>query len=243
MGGNNPLIVWHTSNITPAVYDIIQSAYITSGQRCTCARRLIIPKGPDGDDLLHTLIQAVERLDVAAPDTRPEPFMGPVISGQAAQAVLDAQRAMTTLGCLPLIKARLSGANPCLLRPGLLEATGVVNIPDVEVFGPLLQVIRVDSFDRAVQEANDTRYGLAAGLLSDDPSLFDIFFARSRAGVVNFNRPTTGASGALPFGGVGLSGNHRPSGYFAVDYCAYPVASLEHPSLSLPTSLSPGVHL
>jgi succinylglutamic semialdehyde dehydrogenase len=90
-------------------------------------------------------------------------------------------------------------------------------------------------------EANHTAYGLAAGLLSDSRQLYDKFFRTIRAGVVNWNRPTTGASGSLPFGGVGLSGNHRPSGYYAADYCSFPVASMESPRLELPAKLSPGI--
>ena len=62
-----------------------------------------------------------------------------------------------------------------------------------------------------------------------------------RAGVVSWNRQTTGASGSLPFGGVGLSGNHHPSGYYAADYCSYPVASLENPKLAMPAQLTPGI--
>ena len=56
---------------------------------------------------------------------------------------------------------------------------------------------------------------------------YDVFWANIRAGVINWNKPTNGASSAMPFGGVGLSGNHRPSAYYAADYCAYPVASTE----------------
>ena len=67
------------------------------------------------------------------------------------------------------------------------------------------------------------------------------FFSRIRAGVVNWNRQTTGASGKLPFGGVGKSGNHRPAGYFAADYCSYPVASIEAEQLAMPESTLPGI--
>jgi len=81
-------------------------------------------------------------------------------------------------------------------------------------------------------EANATRFGLAAGLIGGDRALYERFWAMSRAGVVNWNRPTTGASSAAPFGGIGLSGNHRPSAYYAADYCAYPVASLESDDLA-----------
>jgi len=104
-------------------------------------------------------------------------------------------------------------------------------------------LIRVRDFDGAIREANNTRYGLAAGLLSDSRELWDRFLRKIRAGVVNWNRPTTGASGGLPFGGVGRSGNHRPSGYWAADYCSYPVATMETSDLSVPKSTPPGIDL
>ena len=88
-------------------------------------------------------------------------------------------------------------------------------------------MIRVPDFDAALQEANATRYGLSASLIGGNPQLYDKFWANVRAGVINWNKPTTGAPSAAPFGGIGFSGNHRPSAYYAADYCAYPVVSSE----------------
>jgi len=113
-----------------------------------------------------------------------------------------------------------------------MDVGEVANLADDELFGPLLQVVRVKSFDQALAEAGKTRFGLAAGLIGGDEALFDRFWRGVRAGVVNWNRPTTGASSAAPFGGVGASGNHRPSAFYAADYCAYPVAGLEAPETS-----------
>jgi succinylglutamic semialdehyde dehydrogenase len=120
--------------------------------------------------------------------------------------------------------------------------TGVQGIPDQENFGPLLQVKRVASLDEAIHLANDTAYGLSAGLLSEDVQQYEEFFARIRAGIVNWNTQTTGASSQAPFGGVGISGNHHPSAYYAADYCSYPVASLEVDTVKLPENLSPGIN-
>jgi succinylglutamic semialdehyde dehydrogenase len=107
----------------------------------------------------------------------------------------------------------------------LLDATGLI-LPDEEIFAPLLTIQRAPEFAAALDLANRTRFGLSAGLISDDDDLWKQFLEGARAGVVNRNRPTTGASGAMPFGGTGESGNHRPSAYYAADYCAYPVASM-----------------
>ena len=98
-------------------------------------------------------------------------------------------------------------------------------------------------FDAALREANTTRFGLAAGLISDDRALYEQFQRTARAGIINWNQQLTGASSAAPFGGVGRSGNHRPSAYFAADYCSYPVASIEVPELKLASTLPPGLEL
>jgi len=127
------------------------------------------------------------------------------------------------------------------VTPGILDSTEVANAPDEEYFGPLVQVLRYDNFEAAIDAANRTAYGLSAGLLADSPALWDTFTLGIRAGVVNWNRPTNGASSAAPFGGVGRSGNHRPSAYYAADYSAYPMASVEAASLDMPASLSPGL--
>jgi succinylglutamic semialdehyde dehydrogenase len=113
------------------------------------------------------------------------------------------------------------------VTPGLIDTTAMKERPDVELFGPLLQVIKVDSFDEAIAEANNTRFGLVASLIGGSPQDYNRFWANVRAGVVNWNRATINTSVAAPFGGVGLSGNHRPAAFYAADYCAYPVASTE----------------
>jgi succinylglutamic semialdehyde dehydrogenase len=243
MGGNNPLVVWHASDLDAAAYAIIQSAFITAGQRCSCARRLIVPAGAAGDAVLDRLAEMTGDVRVGDFRQRLEPFMGPVISERAAAGVMGAKRDLVARGATERVEMRHVGASRAMLTPGILDVTSVANRADEEIFGPLLQVIRVPSFDAAIAEANNTRFGLAAGLLCDDPALYEKFRKRVRAGVINWNRPTTGASGRLPFGGVGLSGNHRPSGYYAADYCSYPVASLEIPTLSLPTKPVPGIPL
>jgi succinylglutamic semialdehyde dehydrogenase len=113
------------------------------------------------------------------------------------------------------------------LTPALIDVTDVRDRPDEEIFGPVLQLIRVKDFDSAINEANATRFGLAASLVGGSPEMYDKFWANVRAGVINRNKPTNGAPSNAPFGGVGLSGNHRPSAFYAADYCAYPVTSSE----------------
>ena len=243
MGGNNPLVVDEVKDLDAAVYTIIQSAFISAGQRCTCARRLLVPQGAWGDSLLARLVAVSRNLSVGAFDQQPAPFMGSVISLGAAKALMDAQAQLIAKGATALLEMTQPQAGAALLTPGILDVSTVSDRPDEEFFGPLLQVIRYSDFPAAIAEANNTQYGLAAGLLSDSHARYQQFWLESRAGIVNWNKQLTGAASSAPFGGVGASGNHRASAYYAADYCAYPVASLETASLALPATLTPGVTL
>ena len=243
MGGNNPLIIDEVRNIRAAVHDTIHSAFITSGQRCTCARRLFVPEGGWGDNFCQQLVEATQKIGVGLWNDDPEPFMGALISEAAVSAILKAQDQLIALGGTPLLKASQLKPGTAFISPGLIDVTKIANLPDDEYFGPLLQIIRYQSFDAAVREANNTRFGLSAGLFSDTPEHYQLFRQQIRAGIVNWNRPITGASGAAPFGGPGDSGNYRPSAYFAADYCSYPVASVESEALIMPDKLAPGLEL
>jgi succinylglutamic semialdehyde dehydrogenase len=244
MGGNNSLIVTKVDNILGAVHDIIQSAFITSGQRCTCARKLFVPKGDYGDQLMEKLLVATRKLTPGHYDAENQPFMGSMISARAAAMMVTAQNELIALGATPLVTMQHNNNATGLVSPGIVDVTDIAaQLPDEEHFGPLLKVIRYNNLDEAIALANATRFGLSAGLLADDQADYDYFLPRIRAGIVNWNRPITGASSAAPFGGIGDSGNHRGSAYYAADYCAYPVASVELDKVAMPANLSPGLVL
>ncbi|ENU19749.1 N-succinylglutamate 5-semialdehyde dehydrogenase [Acinetobacter bohemicus ANC 3994] len=243
MGGNNALIIDEITDIDAVVNLTIQSAFVSAGQRCTCARRLIIKNGTEGDAFIQRLVEVTRDLVVGQWDAQPQPFMGGVISLNAAQQILQAQQRLIDLGATPLLSVTQPDANSSLLSAGILEVTGVSHVPDEEYFGPLSCIYRYDNFDEALKIANATRFGLSIGLVSPDRDLFERLLIEARAGIVNWNKPLTGASSAAPFGGVGASGNHRASAFYAADYCAWPMASLESDQVNLPEKLSPGIVL
>lgn len=235
MGGNGPLVVWEPADAEAAASLVVQSAYLTAGQRCSSARRLVVPAGAAGDRVVEATAALAPSARIGAWDELPPPFMGPLVSVEAAARVLAAQARLVAAGARPRLECRpLAGRSAAFLTPGLLELDGVA-APDEEVFGPLLVVQRAPDFEHAIALANATRYGLSAGLIADDAALWARFVAEIRAGVVNFNRPTTGAASTLPFGGPGKSGNHRPGAYYAADYCAYPMASQEADAVAAPS--------
>jgi succinylglutamic semialdehyde dehydrogenase len=226
LGGNNPLVVWHAKDIEAAAIMAVQSAYLTAGQRCTAARRLIVEDGHE-QPLLDAIQKLIDRMIVDEPFADPQPFMGPVIDLAAADRVQEQWLELMMKGGKPLRRLDRPYQERPYLTPGLIDVTGVRDRRDEEIFGPVLQLIRVADFDAAIDEANNTRFGLAASLIGGGPDLFDKFWSNVRAGVINRNKPTNGAPSNAPFGGIGLSGNHRPSAFYAADYCAYPVTSSE----------------
>ncbi|MFM9889571.1 MAG: succinylglutamate-semialdehyde dehydrogenase [Rickettsiales bacterium] len=242
MGGNNPLIVTGVNDLDAAVYETLLSAYTGSGQRCTCARRVMV----DSSWVIHKqfiekLVVAAGSIVVGAYDDEPAPFMGPLISIREANRLLEAQKHLVSLGGKLLLEMKMLRDGLPFLSPGIIDMTGIENVPDQEYFGPLIQLYRVENAVQAVAMANQTQYGLSASVFCDDAALFQQLSRQMHSGLLNWNRQTTGASGAGPFGGTGISGNHRPAGYYAADYCAYPVASVEVEKLVLPQQLPPGI--
>jgi len=223
MGGNNPLIIWEPADPDAAADIAAQSGYLTTGQRCSDARRLILPEGKFGDRVVDALIARAEGLRIGEWDEA-DVFMGPLVSAAAAGAAVGFQDMLKEKGGRVLKPLQQRSERTGFVTAGVVDVTGASGIPDVELFGPLLQVIRVPDFDTAISVANDTRYGLAGGLVSDDDALWTRAELEMRAGILNRNRPTAGASGAMPFGGPGHSGNFRPGAYYAADYCAWPQA-------------------
>jgi len=221
LGGNNPLIVWPPVDAKAAANLIVHSAFATSGQRCSCARRLIVPQGAEGDAIIAALAELTPQISVGPATQTPEPFLGPLVNAHSAERAVKFEQGLVAMGGKPIVPVKRDGA---YVHPAIIDVTGLTP-PDEELFGPVLQVYRAPDFDHALDLANATRFGLAGGLISDDPALWARVKNEMRAGVLNWNRPTTGASGAMPFGGPGLSGSLRPSAYYAADYVAFPVAT------------------
>ncbi len=233
MGGNNPLIACEVADVQAALYLIIQSAFITSGQRCSCARRLIVTT----DGILSPLVAAAKKI-IVGPYTE-NPYMGPVVDRISADRLENSYKELLKAGGMPLLPLKRDGN---YIFPTIVDMTGC-ELQDKEIFGPILQVIRTGNLDDAIEVANNTEFGLTASLISESYESYKTFYEKIQAGIVNWNMPTTGASSHQPFGGIGLSGNYRPSGSFAADYVSYPVSSQEKPNLSLPKTIPPGLIL
>jgi len=223
MGGNNPLIIWEPAEVEAAADIAAQSAFLTTGQRCSCARRVILPEGEFGDAVVEAIVERAKGLKIGAWN-EDDVFMGPLVSEASAEAATDFQMMLSKAGGKSLRRLKRMERGGGFVTAGVIDVTEA-NVPDEELFGPLMQIIRVPDFETAIKRANDSKYGLSGGLVSDDDALWIEAHENLRAGILNRNRPTAGASGAMPFGGPGLSGNFRPGAYYAADYCAWPQAS------------------
>lgn len=242
MGGDSPLVVWEVSDIKAAAIATIQSAFITTGQRCSSARRIIVKNDVNGDAFINALIDYINRIKIGKPFDENQPYMGPMKHKGLVASVLEYQDELLSLGAKPLIKCEQSDLGDCFITPGLIDVTQIVGkYKNKEVVGPFVRLCRVDSFEEAINEANNTEYGLAAGIFTDKKEYYDIFFNKVKAGLINWNQQLTGASGMAPFGGIKNSGNYRPSGYFAVDYCVYAVAAIENDQLNTPVKMPTGI--
>lgn len=224
MGGNNPLIIWDAEDVEAAGDIAAQSAFLTTGQRCSCARRVFVPDTAFGQSVIDAIIARAKGLQIGA-STEDNIFMGPLVSEQAAQNALEFQMMLSKKGGKSLRRLKRLERGDAFVTAGVIDVTDAQDIPDEELFGPLMQITRVANVDEAFARANTTKYGLSGGLISDNDDLWERAQLDMRAGILNRNRPTAGASGAMPFGGPGLSGNFRPGAYYAADYCAWPQAS------------------
>ncbi len=226
MGGNNPMILWDMVEVRTAVALVIQSSFLSAGQICTAGRRLII-KDSMADEVIETLRSTTNRLVIDEPHANPAPYMGPIIDMEMADGLTESFLYLMSNGGKPITHMRRPKDGLPFVTPGIIDVTAMEKRIDIELFGPILQIVRVPDFDAAIAEANATRYGLAAALFGGSEEQYDRFWAASRAGVVNWNRPLTASLPGFPMGGIGLSGNHRAGGSSAADHCAYPVASAE----------------
>lgn len=228
MGGNSPYIVWDTNNIDSAVITIIQSSFITSGQRCSTARRLILPKNNFGDLFIERLVEVSKKIKVGKPKDEPQVFMGPLKSKELVDNIISKQEQLKSLGGKILLEStRLTKLGNTFITPGIIDVTNIKEKIDEEIIGPFLQVTRVETFAEAIEKANDSCYGLAAGIITEDKNLYKLFENKIQAGIISWNKQLTGASKFAPFGGIKDSGNYRPSGFLATDYCVYSTAAIE----------------
>ncbi len=245
MGGKNTSIIWEDADLDKALYETIIGCFVTAGQRCSCTSRVIL-HAKIAEPFLERFYKTAKKLVIG--HWQENPFMGPLISKAAVEKYVRFQDIAKREGAEVVMRGKALD----LPRKGYYVTPSIYRVqePDAksvyqcsEIFGPNVAVYTTDDYEAALEITNSSGYGLVMSVFTKNRALYERALQRARVGLVNWNRTTNGASSKLPFGGMGKSGNDRPSAEFAVHYCTVPVASLED-TLPLDTSnMLPGIEL
>lgn len=242
MGGNSPLIIedYDEQKEKEIISLIIHSTFITSGQRCSAARRLYLNKRYIS--IIDKLSSVLYNLKIGDINDSPEPFCGTMIRPQFAKAVYDKVQELISFGAKEITKCSILGVNKTIVSPTLLDMEDCKNDDDTEIFGPVLKIYLYEDLNEAIQKSNDTKFGLSAGIVTQSKEKYNEFYLKTKAGIVNWNQQLTGATTFAPFGGVKQSGNYRPAGYLSADYCSYALASFEVEPNQMKLANTPGIY-
>jgi aldehyde dehydrogenase (NAD+) len=220
MGGKNPQVILDDANLDVAVNAVLQSAFFSTGQRCTASSRIIVTAGIH-DRFVNAMIEQMKTLridDALKADTQ----IGPVVDqSQLDQDLSYVDVAQKEGGKLAAGGVRLTRATEGFyMAPALItETTPAMRINREEVFGPVASVIRVRDYDEALAVANDTSFGLTAGICTTSLKHASHFKRHAQVGMVMVNLPTAGVDYHVPFGGrKGSSYGPREQGTYAREF-------------------------
>jgi alpha-ketoglutaric semialdehyde dehydrogenase len=220
MGGKNPLVVLDDADLATAVGTAVNGAFFSTGQRCTASSRFIVTSGIH-DRFVDAVTERLKKL-VVGNGLDPKTEMGPVVS--AAQ--LDQDQAYVKIARDEGATLKLGGellnrpTQGYYMGPALFtDTTNKMRINREEVFGPVASVVQVKDFESALETANDTEFGLSAGIVTSSLKYSSAFKRRAQAGMVMVNLPTAGVDYHVPFGGrKGSSYGPREQGAYAREF-------------------------
>jgi len=221
LGGKNAVIVLEDADLDLAVTSVTMGAFGTTGQRCTATSRVIVQKSIQ-KAFTDRLVAATEKLRVGD-GLDPDVDMGPLVNTGRVKAVQEyaeigkQEGAKLVLGGSPLTGGDYrEGA---YFEPTIFtDVAPSMRIAREEVFGPLLSIVPIDSYEEAIKVANSTEYGLSTAIFTESSRLSFRAMRDIESGLVYINAPTTGAEIHMPFGGIKASGNgHRELGKKAVE--------------------------
>ncbi|WP_413289608.1 succinylglutamate-semialdehyde dehydrogenase [Bdellovibrio sp. HCB337] len=245
MGGKNATVVWDDADMDKAIYETLIGSYLSTGQRCSGTSRIIL-HDKIADEFTEKFYQAAKKLTIG--HWSENTFMGSLINAGAVDKYIRFQEIANREGCESMMRGKALD----LKHKGYYVTPSIHLVPKFdpnsvyqksEIFGPNVAIYKSSNFDETLNIVNSTGYGLVMALFSKNKSLYEEALLRARVGLLNWNRTTNGASSRLPFGGMGKSGNDRPSADYAIQYCTVPVASLEDPTPFDKTKMLPGITL
>lgn len=245
MGGKNTTIVWDDADIEKAIYETLVGAFMSTGQRCSGTSRVIL-HDKIADQFTDRFYEAAKKLSIG--HWSKNPFMGPLINQAAVEKYIRFQEMANRENAESVMRGKSLDLDhkghyvtPSIHLVKKFDPNSLYQ--KTEIFGPNVAIYRSSDFNNTMEIVNSTGYGLAMALFTKNKELYNEALLQARVGILNWNRTTNGASSRLPFGGMGKSGNDRPSAHFAIQYCTVPVASLEDPTTLDKSKLLPGVVL
>lgn len=245
MGGKNTTIVWDDADIEKAIYESLVGGFMTSGQRCSCTSRIVL-HSKIADEFIERFYQAAKKLSIG--HWSEQVFMGPLINAAAVEKYIRFQEIANRENCENLMRGKTLElkhkghyVTPSIHIVKKFDPKSVYQ--KSEIFGPNVAIYTLNDFNEAMQIVNSTGYGLVMSLFTKNNDLYQEALHSAKVGNINLNRTTNGASSRLPFGGMGKSGNDRPSAHFAIQYCTVPLASLEDPTAFDPQKVLTGMNL
>ncbi len=243
MGGKNSTVIWDDADMDKALYETLIGAYMSTGQRCSCTSRIFIHEKM-AENFVERFYQSAKKLTIG--HWSENPFMGPLINASAVEKYLRFQEIANRENCESMMRGKVLDlktkghyVTPSIHLVKKFDPKSVYQ--KSEIFGPNVAVYTVNDFDETISQINSTGYGLVMALFTRNEALYKKALLEARVGLLNWNRTTNGASSKLPFGGMGKSGNDRPSAHFAIQYCTVPVASLEDMTPFDETKMVPGL--
>ncbi len=229
MGGKNATVVWDDADMDKAIYESLIGAYMTTGQRCSGTSRILVHESI-AEKFIDRFYRSSKKVTIG--HWSENPFMGSLVSAASMEKYIRFQEIANRENCESLMRGKALElkhkgyyVTPSIHLVKKFDPNSVYQ--KSEIFGPNVAIYTVKNFDEAMTIVNSTGFGLAMSLFSKNENLFKQALVEARVGLLNWNRTTNGASSKLPFGGMGKSGNDRPSAHFAIQYCTVPVASLE----------------
>jgi len=205
MGGKNAMVIDADADLDQAVPAIVKSAFGYAGQKCSAAARIIVHRAVH-DQVVERMVGAASELRIGHPREMGTQ-VGPVIDEEAHRRIRSCIAATQSPGEIVVARNDLPDEGWFIGPTIVVGASPKAAVNNEEIFGPVASVMRVDSFDEAIERANATPYALTAGVYSRSPKNIERAARELRAGNVYINRATTGAVvGRQPFGGYGLSG-------------------------------------
>ena len=222
MGGKNPVVVLEDCDLDLAVEHTAQGAFGSTGQRCTASSRAVVME-PIAEQFVEKIVARAKAFKLG-PGLDPSSEIGPSVDEGQFNTVLKyidiGKEDGATLLCGGK-KAEGDGIeNGYFVEPTVFDhVTPDMRIAREEIFGPVLSVLRVKSFEEAMQVANDTEYGLSSSIFSNDYNSITRFIDEIESGMTHVNSPTTGGEAHIPFGGIKATGvGPREQGSTALDF-------------------------